>query len=78
MLTMERPRRPGVSSACIRLYRLWFFTFAQGFNKAPLGNGYLGAYTIFTPLSRRLDLITNIPFVLRNNAVSGLPITGFR
>ena len=28
----------------------------------------------YTPFSRRLQLITNIPFVLRNNAVTGLPI----
>ncbi len=55
------------------LYRLSFFTFAQGFNRDPKGNAYLGSYTIFTPLSRRLVLITNIPFVLRNNAVTGLP-----
>ena len=26
-----------------------------------------------TPLNRRLEIITNIPFVLRNNAVTGLP-----
>ena len=51
------------------MYRLWFFTFAQAFNQGPKGNAYLGAYTLFTPLSRRLVLITNIPFVLRNNAV---------
>ena len=56
------------------LYRGWFFTFAQGFNDPPKGNAYLGSYTLMTPLSRRLMLITNIPFVLRNNAESGLPI----
>ena len=28
------------------LYRLSFFTFAQGFNSGPKGNAYLGAYTI--------------------------------
>jgi hypothetical protein len=27
-------------------------------------------------LNRRLELITNIPFVMRNNADSGLPIIG--
>ena len=27
-------------------------------------------------MSRRLDLIINVPFVLRNNAVTGLPIIG--
>jgi hypothetical protein len=56
------------------LYRLWFFTFAQGFNRGSKSDGYLGAFTIFTPLSRRLDLIINVPFVLRNNAVTGQPI----
>ena len=56
------------------LYRGWFFTFAQGFNHPPKGNAYLGSYTLMTPLSRRLMLITNVPFVLRNNAESGQPI----
>ena len=42
--------------------------------KRPRGNAYLGAYTLYTPLSRRLLLIINIPFVVRNNAVTGLPI----
>ncbi len=56
------------------IYRLWFFTFAQAFNNQPKGNAYLGSYTLMTPLSRRLELIINVPFVIRNNAVSGLPI----
>ena len=55
------------------MYRLWFFTFGEAFNQGPKGDAYLGAYTLYTPLSRRLLLITNIPFVLRNNAGSGLP-----
>ena len=67
------PRQSWINSAAGNLYRLWFFTFAQGFNQAPRGNAYLGSYTLLTPLNRRLMLITNIPFVLRNNAVSGLP-----
>ena len=46
----------------------------SGVQPSPKGDGYLGAFTIFTPLSRRLDLIINVPFVLRNNAVTGLPI----
>ena len=55
------------------MYRLWFFTFGEAFNQGPKGNAYLGAYTLYTPLSRRLLLITNIPFVLRNSAGDGLP-----
>ena len=68
------PRQGWINAADGNLYRLWFFTFAQGFNKAPRGNAYLGSYTLKAPFSRRLVLIINIPFVVRNNAVTGLPI----
>ena len=69
------PRQGWINATDGNLYRLSFFTFAQGFKYNPQGNAYLGAYTIFTPLSRRLDLIINVPFVIRNNDISGgLPI----
>jgi hypothetical protein len=67
------PRQGWINAVSGNLYRLWFFTSAQGFNRPPRGDAYLGAYTLMTPLSRRLMLITNIPFVLRNNTESGLP-----
>ncbi len=35
-----------------------------------------GGYTLLTPLSRRLMLITNIPFVVHNNISGGLPTVG--
>jgi hypothetical protein len=67
--------RPGwINAIDDNLYRLWFFTFAQSSNQGPKANAYLGAYTLFLPLRRRLLLITNIPFVLHNNAASGFPI----
>ncbi len=68
------PRQGWINAMDGNLYRLWFFTFAQSFNNAPRGNGYLGSYTLMAPLSRRLELIINIPFVVRNNAVTGLPV----
>jgi hypothetical protein len=68
------PRQGWINAADGNLYRLWFFTFAQAFNSGPKGNAYLGAYTVFAPLNRRLDLIINVPFVVRNSAASGLPI----
>jgi hypothetical protein len=68
------PRQGWINAADGNLYRLWFFTFAQAFNQGPKGNAYLGAFTIFTPLNRRLDLIINVPFIVRNSAGSGLPI----
>jgi hypothetical protein len=74
------PRQGWINAADGNLYRLWFFTFAQAFNSGPKSNAYLGAYTVFAPLNRRLDVIINGPFVVTNNAASGLPIinpTGF-
>jgi hypothetical protein len=68
------PRQGWINAADANMYRLWFFTFAQTFNQGPKANAYLGSYTLLTPLSRRLMLTTNIPFVLRNSASSGLPI----
>ena len=68
------PRQGWINAADGNLYRLWFFTFAQGFNQVPKGNAYLGSYTLYAPLNRRLELIINVPFVLRNSAVTGLPI----
>ena len=68
------PRQGWINASDGNMYRLWFFTFGEAFNQGDKSNAYLGAYTLYTPLSRRLLLITNIPFVLRNNAGSGLPI----
>jgi hypothetical protein len=55
------PRQGWINGADGNLYRLWFFTFTQAFNSGPKGNAYLGAYTVFAPLNRRLDLIINVP-----------------
>ena len=67
------PRQGWINAADGNMYRLWFFTFGEAFNQGSKSNAYIGSYTLYTPLSRRLLLITNIPFVLRNNAGSGLP-----
>jgi hypothetical protein len=67
------PRQGWINAADGNIYRLNFFTFSQGFNNPPQGNAYLGGYTLYTPFSRRLLLITNVPFVLRNNGSNGLP-----
>ena len=68
------PRQGWINAMDGNLYRLWFFTFAQAFNSAPKGNAYLGSYTLLAPLNRRMELIINVPFIIRNNADSGLPI----
>jgi hypothetical protein len=38
-----------------------------------MSNAYEGSATLPTPLSRRLELITNVPFVVANNVSTGLP-----
>jgi hypothetical protein len=68
------PRQGWINAADGNIYRLGFFTFAQGFNNPPQGTGYLGAFTLLTPLSRRLEIITNVPFVLRNQVDTGAPV----
>jgi hypothetical protein len=51
-----------------------FLLLLRWFNHVPKGNAYLGSFTLFAPLSRRLDVIINVPFVHRNSAVTGLSI----
>jgi hypothetical protein len=68
------PRQGWINAADGNLYRVGLFTFGYGDNRAPKGDDYLGSFTLCTPFSRRLLLITNIPFVIHNAAVSGLPI----
>jgi hypothetical protein len=70
------PRQGWIDAMDGNLYRLWFFSFSTGFNRGSGRDAFLGGFTIFTPLSRRLDLITNIPFIVRNRPFSGLPTVG--
>jgi hypothetical protein len=67
------PRQGWINAMDGNMYRLWWFTFAEGFNYSA-SNAYQGAYTLYTPLNRRLELITNIPFVVAGNVSTGLPI----
>lgn len=52
-----------INAADGSFYRLWFFSYAFTNHLSQGGNGNTGAYTIYTPLNRRLELITTIPFV---------------
>jgi hypothetical protein len=67
------PRQGWINAIDGNMYRLGFLTFAQGFNNPPAGNASLGAFTLLTPFSRRLMLITNIPYAQRNAGSTGLP-----
>jgi hypothetical protein len=68
------PRQGWINAMDGNFYRLWFFTFAQDFNSGNKGDAYLGAYTLYTPFSRRFLLITNVPFAVRNTSTGGQPI----
>jgi hypothetical protein len=68
------PRQGWIDAADGNFYRLWFFTFTEAFNQGNKSNAYLGAYTLYTPWSRRLLLITNILFAEGNAVVTGLPM----
>lgn len=52
-----------INAADGNFYRLYFFSYTFTNHLAGGGDGQTGAYTLYTPLSRRLELITNIPFV---------------
>lgn len=49
-------------------YRLWFATFGfnRNINTSFGGNRYLGTYSIFLPLSRRFEILFDVPFVVSN------------
>jgi hypothetical protein len=57
---------PGADACPGRGCRAWFLSFAtfNGINRN--GNQYLGGYTIYTPLNRRLELRIDVPFVVSN------------
>ena len=67
------PRQGWINAADGNMYRLWFLTYAHGFNDGPNNDADLGGYTLLTPFNRRLMLITNVPFVVHNNVSGGLP-----
>ena len=67
------PRQGWINAIDGNMYRLWFFTFTREFNRDSQSSAFLGSYTLLTPFSRRLMLITNIPFVITNPSSGGLP-----
>ncbi|MBI1325053.1 hypothetical protein GC170_17960 [bacterium] len=67
------PRQGWINAQDGNFYRLWWFTYSQGFNSAPKSDSFLGGYTLYSPFSRRFLLITNVPFYVRNVPESGQP-----
>ena len=60
------PRQGWIGAADGNFYRLGFFSFDYTRAVRTGGDGYAGGFTLYTPLSRRLLLITQIPFVDSN------------
>ena len=52
-----------INAADGNFYRLSFFSYLHTHRLAQGGNGNSGSYTLYTPLNRRFELITFIPFV---------------
>ena len=60
------PRQGWIGAADGNFYRLGFFSFNYTRGLSQGGDGYAGRFTLYTPLSRRLLLITQVPFVNSN------------
>ncbi len=61
------PRQGWVGAFDGQFFRAWFFAFAydQGVNQK-IGNGYVGRYTLFAPLNRRLEFQVDSLFIVSN------------
>lgn len=59
----DAPRQTWINNADGAFYRLFVFSFAYARDVPGGGDGYNGAYFLFTPLSRRLELGWFVPFV---------------
>jgi len=62
------PRQGWIGAADGNFYRLAFFSYAYTNRLAQGGDGNVGGFTYYTPLSRRLELITQVPFVVSNQS----------
>ena len=60
------PRQGWIGAADGNFYRLGFFSFDYTRGLGQGTDGFAGGFTLYTPLSRRLLLITQVPFVNSN------------
>lgn len=70
------PRQGWVGAFDGQFFRAWFFAFAydQGVNQK-IGNGYVGRYTLFAPLNRRLEFQIDSYFIVSNKGGTATPTT---
>src|SRR5262245_43927712 len=62
------PRHGWLASFDGVFYRLWLatFSYSNDINTSFGGNHYVGTYSIFLPLSRRFEVLFDVPFVTSN------------
>ncbi|ODU02013.1 MAG: hypothetical protein ABS79_00935 [Planctomycetes bacterium SCN 63-9] len=65
------PRSGWVNSFEGAFFRSWFFSFSFAKGANHNGDEYHGGYTIYTPLSRRLEFRIDVPFVASNKGGLG-------
>ena len=71
------PRQGWIGAADGNFYRLGFLSFNYTRNLAQGGDGFAGGFTLYTPLSRRLLVIMQIPFVRSNLPALAVGKQGF-
>jgi len=71
------PRQGWLNAADGVFYRLVIGTFAYTNDLGEHGDGYDGGATLYTPLSRRLEMRWDVPFVTSNEGATGSRHTGF-
>ena len=71
------PRQGWINATDGDFYRLAFFTYGISQVHRPNELAQLGQFTLYTPLSRRLEVVTNLPFIQKNeNLGSGQVFIG--
>lgn len=71
------PRQGWIGAPDGNFYRLYWFSYIENFNVAQGGNGYASRFNLYTPLSRRLLLITTIPYLNSNSPSFNLGTSDF-
>ena len=71
------PRQGWIGAADGNFYRLYWLSYIESFHTSGAPNGYTSRINIYTPLSRRLLLITTIPIVNANSPSFNLGTADF-
>ncbi len=70
-------RQGWIGAADGNFYRLYWFSYIEAFHVTSGNNGYISRFNLYTPLSRRLMLITTVPYVNANSPSFNLGTADF-